>query len=471
MNSNKRILIVDDEISVRKLLHAVARKAGYEVYLAENGQEAIEQVRLVDPAVILMDIKMPVVDGMEAFEVIREENDKIAVILMTAQGSVDTAVEAMRRGAFDYLVKPSTVPEVRIVLARAFDMRRLSEEVVALRTEVQDKYRTTNIIGNSSIMQQVYKTVGKVAQTNATVLISGESGSGKELIAKTIHNNSLRKTGPFIKVNCGAFPENLMESEMFGYEKGAFTGAVARKLGRFELAHEGTFFFDEIGELPMALQVKLLRVIQEREFERVGGTETIQVDVRFVAATNRNLANMVKQGVFREDLYYRLNVVPIHVPPLRERPEDIPLFINHLVRQFAVESHRNVPYVTPETVEILTRYSWPGNVRELANVLERAVIMSNGVINLDDFASLELEKATRKFIIPRSGTLKEILHQVEKEVLAKTLQDNYGNRVRTAQQLNMSRRTLLYKIEAYGLEKIHFAESTENLTERNETTN
>lgn len=468
MNINKRILIVDDEISVRKLLYEVARKAGYEVYLAENGQEAIEKTRLVDPAVILMDIKMPVVDGIEAFEVIREENDKVAVILMTAQGTVDMVVEAMRCGAFDYLVKPSNIAEVRIVLARAFDMQRLSEEVTALRTEVQDKYRTTNIIGNSSIMQQVYKTVGRVAQTNATVLISGESGSGKELIAKTIHNNSLRKNGPFIKINCGALPEGLMESEMFGYERGAFTGAVARKLGRFELAHEGTFFFDEIGELPISLQVKLLRVIQEREFERVGGMETIQVNVRFIAATNRNLANLVQRGLFREDLYYRLNVVPIHVPPLRERPEDIPLFINYLVRQFAVESHRHIPYVTPETIEILTRYSWPGNVRELANVLERAVIMSNGVIDVDHFSNLSLENDNKKINIPRVGTLKEILRQVERDVIAKTLKDHCGNRVRTAQELNISRRALLYKIEEYGLEKIHLDENDADLAGQKE---
>ncbi len=459
MSHNNRILIVDDEEGVRRLLYEVARKAGYEVHLAENGQEAIEKTRLVHPAVILMDIKMPVMDGMEAFEVIHGENGRIAVILMTAKGTVDTAVEAMRRGAFDYLVKPSTVPELRILIERAFEMQRLSEEVIALRTEVQEQHRATNIIGNSSIMQQVYKDVGRVAQTNATVLISGESGSGKELIAKTIHSNSLRNQGPFIKMNCGALPEGLMESEMFGYEKGAFTGAVARKLGRFELAHDGTLFFDEIGELPPALQVKLLRVVQEREFERVGGTETIQVNVRFIAATNRNLSDLVKRCLFREDLYYRLNVVPIHVPPLRDRKEDIPLFIDQLVRRFAVESHRNIPYVTPEAVKILTHYSWPGNVRELANVLERAVIMSSGVISLDALPGLTLESGAGKFLtpeIPQSGTLKEILRQVEKEVITKTLREYCGNRVKTSQALNISRRALLYKIEEYGLEKIHF---------------
>lgn len=453
MTSNNQVLIVDDEMSVRKLLNAVAHKAGYEVHLAENGQEAIEKAKALKPGVILMDIRMPVLDGMEAFEVIHKEHPQIAIILMTAHGTVDTAVEAMRRGAFDYLVKPSNVTEVRLLLERAFRMQRLSEEVLALRSEVQDKYQMMNIIGKSAIMQQVYKTVGRVAQTQATVLVSGESGSGKELIAKTIHNNSLRRNGPFIKVNCGALPEGLMESEMFGYEKGAFTGAIARKLGRFELAHGGTLFLDEVGELPPPLQVKLLRVLQEREFERVGGTETIRVDIRIIAATNRDFGEWVKRGLFREDLFYRLNVVPIHVPPLRERPEDIPLFIDFFVRRFARESHLPIPYVMPEVIETLMRYSWPGNVRELANVLERAVIMSNGIISSEDFPGLSPKSCAGKVIIPETGTLKEILHQVEKQVILRALKEHHGNRVRTAQALDISRRALLYKIEEYGLGK------------------
>lgn len=453
MTSNNQVLIVDDEMSVRKLLDAVARKAGYEVHLAENGQEAIEKAKALKPGVILMDIRMPVLDGMEAFEVIHGDQPQIAIILMTAHGTVDTAVEAMRRGAFDYLVKPSNVTEVRLLLERAFRMQRLSEEVLTLRSEVQDKYQMSNIIGKSAIMQQVYKTVGRVAQTQATVLVSGESGSGKELIAKTIHNNSLRRNGPFIKVNCGALPEGLMESEMFGYEKGAFTGAIARKLGRFELAHGGTLFLDEVGELPPPLQVKLLRVLQEREFERVGGTETIHVDIRLIAATNRDFGDWVKRGLFREDLFYRLNVVPIHVPPLRERPEDIPLFIDFFVRRFAHESHLPIPYVMPEAVETLMRYSWPGNVRELANVLERAVIMSNGIISSEDFPGLLPKTQTGKVLIPETGTLKEILHQVEKQIIVRALKEQHGNRVRTAQALDISRRALLYKIEEYGLGK------------------
>jgi len=457
MSANNRVLIVDDEISVRKLLYEVARKAGYDVYQAENGEVAISQARLLKPAVILMDIKMPVLDGLEAFKVIREEDPQIAVILMTAHGTVDTAVEAMKQGAFDYLIKPSNVAEVRILLERAFQMQRLKDEVVTLRAEVQDKYQISKIIGTSAVMQQVYKMVGRVAQTNATVLIFGESGSGKELIAKTIHNNSLCRSGPLIKVNCGALPEGLIESEMFGYEKGAFTGAIAKKLGRFELADNGTLFLDEVAELPPSLQVKLLRVLQEREFERVGGTETIKVNVRLIAATNRDLGDWVRRGLFREDLFYRLNVVPITVPALRERTEDIPLFIDYFVRRFADEFHREISLVTPEAVETLKGYHWPGNVRELANVLERAVIMSTGIISPEDFPGLS-GTTNKKFIIPEWGTLKEILHQVERQVITKGLKDNYGNRVKTAQALGMSRRALLYKIDEYGLGKEQFAD-------------
>jgi two-component system response regulator AtoC len=372
---------------------------------------------------------------------------------MTAHGTVDTAVEAMKNGAFDYLVKPYNVAELRIILERAFQLRKLRDEVTALRTEVQDKYRLGNIVGTSPVMQEVYKKVGRVAQTNATVLITGESGSGKELVAKIIHNNSLRRDGPFVKVNCGALPEGLLESELFGYEKGAFTGAVARKPGRFELADQGTIFFDEIGELSLALQVKLLGVLQEREFERVGGTETIKVDVRIIAATNRDLEAMVRNGLFREDLYYRLKVVPIHVPPLRERTEDIPLLIEYFLARFAAEAHREPPIITAEAVQLLRRYQWPGNVRELANVLERAVIMSSGVIGSQDLPGLATDSLPPRVVIPETGTLRDIMHQVEKQVIARTLKACGGNRGKTAQVLDISRRALQYKIDEHGLGK------------------
>lgn len=453
MEVNDRVLVVDDELSVRRLLEEVVRKAGHSAYLAENGLEAVEKARAFQPAVIIMDIKMPVMDGMEAFEIIRGEQPHTAVILMTAHGTVDTAVEAMKKGAFDYLVKPSNVAELRIILERAFQLRRLRQEVTALRTEVQNQYQLGNIIGKSAVMQDVYKKVGRVAQTNATVLITGESGSGKELIAKILHNNSLRRDAPFIKVNCGALPEGLLESELFGYERGAFTGAVARKPGRFELADHGTIFFDEVGELSLPLQVKLLGVLQEREFERVGGTATIKVDVRIIAATNRDLEEMVSRGQFREDLYYRLKVVPIHVPSLRERAEDIPLLVEYFLGRFAADAHRDPPLLTAEAAALLKEYHWPGNVRELANVLERSVIMSSGVIGLTDLPGLALASEPPQVAIPEIGTLRDILHQVERQVIIRALRANGGSRSRTAQALDISRRALLYKIDEHGLGK------------------
>lgn len=457
MDSNNKVLIVDDESSVCHLLFEVVRKAGYQAYTANNGMEAIEQARLLQPAVIIMDIKMPVMDGMEAFEIIHQENPRIAVILMTAHGSMDTVVEAMRRGAFDYLMKPSNVNQVRIALERAFQNTRLKEELTSLRTQVQGKYHLDQIIGKSLVMQEVCKMVGRVAQTQATVLLTGESGSGKELIAKIIHNNSLCSQGPFIKINCSALPENLMESELFGYEKGAFTGAATRKPGRFELADKGSLFLDEIGELTPAIQVKLLRVLQERSFERVGGTETIKVDVRIIAATHRNLEEMVQQGKFREDLYYRLKVIPIHVPALRERPEDIPLFIDYYLRKFAHDTDREVPLITEQAMALLTQYHWPGNVRELANLLERAVIMSDGVIDVQDLPGIIPANNTQQFVVLEKGPLKEVLRNVEKQVIANALKANNYNRVKTAQTLDISRRALLYKIEEYGLDAERFA--------------
>lgn len=449
---NRRILVVDDEASVRQLLYEVCKKAGYEVFLAENGLKAVEMSRTIKPAVILLDIKMPIMDGMEAFEIIRSENPQISVILMTAYGTVDLAVEAMKKGAFDYLVKPSDIPEVRRILNRALQIQEYCSEASEDK-ELENKPNLSGVIGKCAVMQEVYKSVGRVAPTNATVLITGESGSGKELIAKTIYKNSLRREGPFIMVNCGALPEGLMESELFGYERGAFTGAVSRKLGRFELAHQGTIFLDEVADLTPALQVKLLRVLQEREFERVGGVETIKVDVRIIAATNRDLAEMVSREAFRQDLYFRLNVVPIHVPPLRERREDIPLLTDFFVRRYATEAGLEIPYITPAARELLLNYDWPGNVRELANILERTVIMSGGMIEPHDLSDLVSCKQNPRIVLPETGTLREIISEVEKIVIDRALKANKGNRVRTAQALDISRRTLLMKIEEYGLEK------------------
>ena len=448
---DKTVLIADDQVTVRRLLFEVAKKSGYEPQLAENGQKAVEMVREVHPSVVIMDIRMPVMDGLEAFRIIHQEFPEIPVILMTAFGSVDMVIETMKMGAFDYLVKPSNVNELRIMLDRAFQMRCMRAELTDLRNELQKHFQLENIIGGSPSVQAIYKVVGRVAQTNATVLITGESGSGKEVIAQTIHRNSNRHARPFIKVNCGALPEGLMESELFGHEKGAFTGAVARKPGRFELANGGTLLLDEIGELPLPLQVKLLRVLQEKAFERVGGTETIKVDVRIIAATNRNLEELVQQGLFRGDLYYRLKVVPIHVPALRERVGDIPEFVNYFVRRYSNEAHVEAPVVTPEAMKLLCRCPWPGNVRELANVMERAVILSQGVIDVMDLPGLLPVEELPVVAVPESGTYREQMRQVEKQIIENALRQNHGNRVKTAKALDISRRALLYKIEEYGL--------------------
>jgi two-component system response regulator AtoC len=447
--ANNRVLIADDELSVRRLLYEVARKAGYQPCLAENGLEAIEKARELRPQVVILDLKMPVIDGMEAFSCIHSEQPDAAIILLTAHGSAETTVAAMKLGAFDFLTKPANVAEVRSVLAQAFQTRHLSQAASGNRPA--DLKTGPTLIGQTAAIRAVYKVVGKVAPTSATVLLTGESGSGKEVFAKTIHENSLRASGPFIKVNCGALPEGLMESEFFGYEKGAFTGAASRKPGRFELAQSGTLLLDEVGELTPFLQVKLLRVLQEKEFERVGGTQTIKADVRIIATTNRDLEVMVRQGEFREDLFYRLNVVPIHVPPLRERKEDIVLLVDYFVRHFAAEANREPPIITPDAMEYLCNHSWPGNVRELANTLERAVIMSQGVIKLLDLSRAGSEAAPQYMTVALTGSLRDILHRAEKEVISRMLRANEGNRLKTAQILGISRRALFYKIDEYDL--------------------
>ena len=459
MKQTERILIVDDELNVRHLLREVVRKAGYEPHQAENGLEGVEKCRLLKPEVVLMDLRMPVMEGMEAFAIIHEEMPEVQVVLLTAFGNVGIAMEAMKRGAFDYLVKPANVAEVRTVLERALAVRKQQAESL-LNGEAGLKSEPDNrIVGCSAVMQNLFKSVGRVAQSNATVLISGESGSGKEVIAKAIHENSLRKDQPFVRIDCGSIPEGLMESELFGHEKGAFTGAIAAKPGKFEVACGGTLFIDEVGDLPLPLQVKLLRAIQEREFERVGGNAVLRMDVRIIAATNRNLPEMVEQGRFREDLFYRLNVVPLHVPALRERAEDIPLLVDYFIKKAARAAGCMTPLLTQEARELLLRYSWPGNVRELANVLERAVVMSNGVIDLPDVSGIanplltstpRVEKS-EEIVVPFAGTLREMTHCLEREIIIRTLKKHGGNRMRSAQALDISRRSLLYKLEEHGL--------------------
>lgn len=459
MNENK-VLVVDDEDSVRALLSLVLTKAGYEVLEAANGLEAVECAKKEAPAVIIMDIRMPKMDGMTAFRTFRQLHLDAAVILMTAFAEVNAAVEAMKTGAFDYVIKPFNIEEIKLLIARAVESRRLAAEVNLLRQELSSVYRLNNTLTNSPAMKQIYNTAARVAATSATVLITGESGTGKELMVNMIHYNSPRAKGPLIKVNCSALPETLLESELFGHEKGAFTNAVNRRVGRFEQANKGTIFLDEIGEMPLSVQVKLLRVLQEHEFERIGGNQTIKTDIRIVAATNRSLPEMVANGTFREDLYYRLAVVNIHMPPLRERPEDIMLLARLFLQKYAQEMCREVDDFDAEAAALMCAYRWPGNVRELSNIVERAVVMGNGrLIFPEDLPShlqadaLEEAMEASPSLCWQGRKLRDILKETEKTAIANVLRCNEGNRMKTARDLEMSRRALQYKIEEYGLDK------------------
>ncbi|NPV90127.1 MAG: sigma-54-dependent Fis family transcriptional regulator [Firmicutes bacterium] len=456
MRKDKRILVVDDEESVRKLLQAVLKKEGYKADMAENGEAALKLAGINHYDLAVVDIRMPLMDGMELFHVLREKHPEITVIVITAFAGVDTAVEAMKLGAYNYISKPFNLSEIKLNVKRALEIKDLADEVKLLRQEIKDKFAINNMVGNSGKMQEVYKIIGRVAESSATVLIMGESGTGKELVAKAIHYNSPRRGAPMVKVNCAALPEGLLESELFGHEKGAFTGAIDRKKGRFEYADGGTIMLDEISEMSPSLQVKLLRVLQEKEFERVGGLDTIKTDVRIIAATNRNLEDMIRVGTFREDLYYRLNVVPIHIAPLRERREDIPLLVESFLNKYSQVAGKGFKYVSVEAMRLLTSYNWPGNVRELENVIERSVVMGSGEVLLPDHLPFGIQSfsPTEELILDFGDKpLKEILHEVEKRVIKKALQHNRWNRAQTAAKLQISRSALLYKIEEYGLEQ------------------
>lgn len=460
MKADFTILIVDDEENVRKLLAAVLKREGYEVDTAADGVEALTKIAAMTPRLVLMDIRMPRLDGMDTFRQLRKLGYPMPVILMTAFAAVDTAVEAIKAGAFDYVIKPFDIAEIKMLVNRAFQLQSMSEKINVLQRELTDNYHIDRILTNSHKMKELSKNIAKLAQSNATVLIMGESGAGKELIANTIHYNSERKNGPFIKINCGALPENLLESELFGHEKGAFTGAFMRRAGRFEQANSGTLFLDEIGEISLNLQVKLLRVLQEREFERVGSNETIKTDIRVIAATNRNLEELVAKGTFRQDLYYRLNVVSLYAPPLRERKEDIVLLADYFLQKYARENMKEMIGYDDEAYKLLQRYNWPGNVRELKNVIERAVIMSTGnVIFAEDLPEKLVKHSTavRKISMDMAKaapgvTLKDMVKSAESQFIDEVLNRNQGNKAKTAQELGISRRSLQYKIQEYQLE-------------------
>src|SRR5437773_10228284 len=379
------ILIVEDEAKMRRLLEVKLGEEGFTTLSAGDAESGLKLLRENSVDLVVTDLKLPGMNGLEFLQAVKHQNAALPVIVMTAFGTVETAVEAMKAGASDYVLKPFSLTEMRMVVHKELDVRNLREENRSLREALGKRFSHPNVVARSPKMQEVLATVERVAPTNSTVLLGGESGVGKDLIARALHQHSRRASGPFVKINCTAIPENLLESELFGYEKGAFTGAVASKPGKFELADKGTVFLDEIGDVPPATQVKLLRVLQEREFERLGGTKTLKVDVRLVAATNRDLRAALEQGTFREDLYYRLNVVPISIAPLRERREDIPYLVDHFVARFARESGKPLCGITPAAMQLLVDFHWPGNVRELENILERAVALSaEAVLDVGD---------------------------------------------------------------------------------------
>lgn len=456
----RRVLLVDDEANVRKALSTTLSKVGYDIMEAASGDEALMQVESFLPEVVLLDLRMPMMDGMETLRRMKQLDGKHPkVVMMTAYGSASDVMEAMRLGAFDYIQKPFDLAAVKQVVANALQHPENEEEPLPGQESGDEGQERSGLIGLSPAMQNVYKLVGKVSMSKANVLIQGESGTGKELIARAIHANSPRASQPLIPVNCGAIPENLLESELFGYERGAFTGAVGRKQGMFELADGGTLFLDEVGELSPALQVKLLRVLQDRKLIRLGGVESISIDVRVIAATNRNLQERIRQELFREDLYYRLNVVPIHMPPLRERKEDIPLLIRHFLAKYSREAGKEGLYLSQTTMDLLLGYHWPGNVRQLENTIERAVILASGPSILPEHVRGHLQEVgTVDQPAPVSGIryegrkMREILQEVEREAIARALRKERGNKLQTAKRLGISRRALLYKIEMYGLE-------------------
>jgi DNA-binding NtrC family response regulator len=445
------ILIVEDEAKMRRLLELNLGEDGFMTFSAGDAESGLKLLQQNHIDLVVTDLKLPGMNGLEFLQMIKRQNEALPVVVMTAFGSVETAVEAMKSGASDYVLKPFSLTEMRLVIRKELDVRNLREENRSLREALGKRYSHPNVVARSPKMQEVLATVERVAPTNATVLLGGESGVGKDLIARAIHEKSRRANGPFLKINSTAIPENLLESELFGFEKGAFTGAVASKPGKFELADKGTLFLDEIGDVPPATQVKLLRVLQEREFERLGGTRTIKVDVRLIAATNRDLRAALEQGTFREDLYYRLNVVPIDIAPLRERKEDIPDLVNLFVSRFAAESGKLIEGITPQAIEILANYHWPGNVRELQNIVERACALSKGPqLEVSD---IHIDARPSKSGNGAPGFLPEgmTLEQWEDEMVQEALRRANGNKSQAARLLGLSRNALRYRLSKIGI--------------------
>jgi two-component system response regulator HydG len=450
MKVNQSILIVDDDLAHRTMLKKLVDGWGYEIFEADDGSTAIEKVRKRSFDLILMDIRMLKVSGIEALEQIKVINPAIPIIIMTAYASIETAVAALKKGAYDYLTKPLDFDELKMAINRATEHNRLKKENKYLKESLREKFDRENLIGRSPRMIRLLETMEQVAPTEATVLITGESGTGKEMIANAIHYNSLRKDAPFIKINCAALAESLLESELFGHEKGAFTGADRKREGKFRQADGGSIFLDEVSEMSAAMQVKLLRVLQERELTPVGGAEVIAVDVRVIAASNKDLKKEMEQKRFREDLFYRLNVVALHVPPLRDRQEGIPLLAQHFLQMFAMKNKKNIKGFTPRAMEILMRYNWPGNVRELMNAVERAVVLSRSeYIDSDEFTLLmadnQITGGNERLILPENMPLDE----VEKRIILEAVNACGGNKSEAARRLGITRKTLRKKLDKY----------------------
>ncbi len=444
-----RIVLADDEEAARKTLGQILVEDGYEVALASDGEQALRLVAEQSPDVLLTDLRMPKMDGHELLSRIQHAYPDVAVVIMTAHGTIRSAVQALRDGAEDYLTKPIEVEELEHLLDRILKRQRLVAEAQLLRERLDEKYSFESIIGRSPEMLEVYRLVEQVAPTQASILITGESGTGKELIAQALHQRSPRRAGPFVKVSCAALPETLLESELFGHERGAFTGALAQRPGRFEAAAGGTIFLDEVGDIPLGMQIKLLRFLQERQFERVGGNRTLTVDVRVIAATHRNLKVLIEEGRFREDLFYRLNVIEIPLPPLRARRDDVQLLLHYFVAKFAAENGRQVTGVDDETLAALMNYPWPGNVRELEHAVERAVILSTAPeLDLALFPSLPKphESVSRSGVPAIPGAS---MDEIERDAILKTLEACGGSTSRAARILNISPRTIQYKLKHY----------------------
>jgi two-component system response regulator AtoC len=451
----RRVLVVDDEENLRLVVRTFLKREGYEVELAGSGDEALRLLETFGPDVILTDVRMPKMGGLDLLSTLKAKGSDVTVIVMSAYGSVDLAIEAIKAGAYDYIAKPFKPEELLLTLRKAQERESLRRENRALRQEIRDKSRFEDLLAKSDSMQAVFKTVAKIADFKTTALITGESGVGKELVARAIHHRSSRKNGPFVAVNCGAIPENLLESELFGYRRGAFTDAVNDRTGLFEQANGGTLLLDEIGELPLSLQVKLLRVLQEETIRRLGDTRDLKVDVRILAATHRDLAAETAAGRFREDLFYRINVLTLKIPALRERREDIPLLVDHFVARNNARLSTSIRGLTPEARKVLVEYGWPGNVRELENTIERAMVLAErDVLAVEDLPERMRDATDQVQAQLASGELsiKKTTRVIEELLIRRALEKTRGNRTRAAELLEISHRALLYKIKDYHIE-------------------